>query len=139
MKPAKAKSVILLYMWGGPSQLETWDPKPDATMEIRGSFKPIRTTVPGLQIGEHFPELAKRAKRYAVIRSMSHTDPAHLSPTHHLMTGRKAARVNSDADGPSRAQWRCASPLRRVQRSLAQGRQADQVDSPRSYSLLAHQ
>ena len=65
---ARAKSVILLFMWGGPSHIDTWDPKPNAPENIRGLFKPIATTVPGLQIGEHFPELAKRAKKYAVVR-----------------------------------------------------------------------
>ncbi len=103
----RAKSVILLFMWGGPSHIDTWDPKPNAPDNIRGLFRPIATTVPGLQIGEHFPELAKRAKNYAVVRSMTHTDPAHLSPTHHLMTGRIAAKVNSDADGPKRSDAPC--------------------------------
>ena len=104
---ARAKSVILLFMWGGPSHIDTWDPKPNAPENVRGLFRPIATTVPGLQIGEHFPELAKRAQRYAVVRSMNHTDPAHLSPTHHLLTGRIAAKVNSDADGPKRSDAPC--------------------------------
>ena len=110
-KIAKAKSVILLYMWGGPSHIDTWDPKPDAPVEVRGAFRPIATTVPGLMIGEHFPELAKRAKHYSVVRSMSHTDPAHLSPTHHLMTGRLAVKINSDADGPSRSDAPCLGAM----------------------------
>jgi hypothetical protein len=115
-------------MWGGPSQLDTWDPKPDAPEEIRGSFKPIATTVPGLRISEHFPELAKRAKRYAVIRSMSHTDPAHLSPTHHLLTGRKATKVNSDADGPSRTDAPCLGAV--VQKHFPGGALPNAVTLP---------
>jgi hypothetical protein len=103
----RAKSVILLFMWGGPSRLDTWDPKPDAPPEVRGHFQSIPTTVPGLRIGEHFPLLAARAEQYAVVRSMTHTDPAHLSPVHHLMTGRVAAKPNSDADGASRADSPC--------------------------------
>jgi hypothetical protein len=95
-KPA-AKSVILLFMWGGPSHLDTWDPKPDAPAEVRGEFRPIPTTVPGLRISEHFPRLAKLAHKYAVVRSMTHDDPAHLSPVHHLMTGRVAPVPKSDA------------------------------------------
>jgi len=106
VKP-RAKSVILLFMWGGPSHIDTWDPKPYAPVEIRGQFKAVSTAVPGIQISEHFPELAKRAKQYAIVRSMSHTDPAHLSPTHHLMTGRLASKINSDADGPSRSDAPC--------------------------------
>ena len=93
----RAKSVILLFMWGGPSHIDTWYPKPDAPAVVRGEFKPTATTVPGLQIGEHFPLLAKRAQKYAVVRSMTHDDPAHLSPVHHLMTGRIAPVPKSDA------------------------------------------
>ena len=51
----KAKRCILLFMWGGPSQLETWDLKPDAPSEVRGEFQPIQTKVPGIHISEHFP------------------------------------------------------------------------------------
>jgi uncharacterized protein (DUF1501 family) len=104
---ASAKSAILLFMWGGPSHLETWDPKPDAPEEVRGPFRSIPTAVPGLRVGEYFPKLAVRAKRYAVVRSMTHTDPAHLSTVHHLMTGRLAAKPNSDADGASRQDAPC--------------------------------
>src|SRR5215207_8697379 len=57
----RAKACILLFMWGGPAQQDTWDPKPDAPDVYRGEFKPIRTTVPGLQICEHLPQLARRA------------------------------------------------------------------------------
>lgn len=103
----RAKSVILLFMWGGPSHLDTWDPKPNAPPEVRGSFQSIATTVPGLRIGEHFPRLAARAQQYAVVRSMNHTDPAHLSPVHHLMTGWIAPKPNSDADGASRRDAPC--------------------------------
>ena len=103
----RAKSVILLFMWGGPSHIDTWDPKPGAPPEVRGLFRSIATTVPGLRIGEHFPRLATRAHQYAVVRSMTHTDPAHLSPVHHLMTGRIAPKPNSDADGASRGDAPC--------------------------------
>ncbi len=115
----RAKSVILLFMWGGPSHLDTWDPKPDAPEEIRGSFQSIATTVPGIRIGEHFPKLATLAKRYAIVRSMNHTDPAHLSPVHHLMTGRLAAKVNSDSDGASRSDAPCLGAV--VQKYLPSG------------------
>ncbi len=105
-KPS-AKSVIILFMWGGPSHIDTWDPKPDAAPEVRGLFRAVQTTVPGLRISEHLPKLATRADKYAVVRSMTHTDPAHLSPVHHLFTGRVAAKPNSDADGASRADAPC--------------------------------
>jgi hypothetical protein len=101
----KARSCILMFMWGGPSQLDTWDLKPDAPREIRGEFKPIETTVPVIQISEHFPQLAKQAERYSIIRTLTHDDPAHLSSVHHVMTGRHAPKVKSDADPPSRDDW----------------------------------
>ncbi len=104
---SSARSVILLFMWGGPSHLDTWDPKPNAPVEIRGAFQSIATRVPGLRISEHFPRLATRADHYAVVRSMTHTDPAHLSPVHHLMTGWVAPKPNSDADGASRKDAPC--------------------------------
>lgn len=86
--PAKqAKAVILLFMWGGPAQQETWDLKPNAPAEIRGEFKPIATNVPGIQICEHFPLLAQRCHELAIIRSMTHTDVNHTTATHYLLTG----------------------------------------------------
>lgn len=85
--PVKAKAVILLFMWGGPAQQETWDLKPNAPAEIRGEFKPIATNVPGIQISEHFPLLAQRCDQLAIIRSMTHGDVNHTTATHHLLTG----------------------------------------------------
>src|SRR5262245_11763813 len=61
--PARAKACILLFMWGGPAQQDTWDPKPDAPAEYRGEFKPIRTRVPGLHVCEHLPLLAGHADK----------------------------------------------------------------------------
>ncbi|MCE9560934.1 MAG: DUF1501 domain-containing protein [Planctomycetes bacterium] len=86
----RAKACILLFMWGGPAQQDTWDMKPDAADVYRGEFKPIQTTVPGLQICEHLPQLAKRAHDLCLIRSMTHTDVNHLTATHHLLTGKPA-------------------------------------------------
>lgn len=101
----KAKRCILLFMWGGPSHLDTWDLKPSAPVEVRGEFKPIATRVPGIQISEHFPRLAQQADKYAIVRSVTHDDPAHLSSVHALMTGRLAPRPKSDAEPPSRRDW----------------------------------
>ncbi|RUL86270.1 DUF1501 domain-containing protein [Tautonia sociabilis] len=101
----RAKACILVFAWGGPSQLDTWDPKPEAPEEIRGEFRAIETSVPGVRIAEHFPMLAARADRLAIIRSMTHDDPAHLSSVHHLQTGHLAPRPHSDADGPSPNDW----------------------------------
>lgn len=83
----RAKSCILLFMWGGPAHQDTWDLKPHAPAEIRGEFRPIPSNVPGIEICEHFPQLSRRADKFAVIRSMTHTDVNHLTSTHYLLTG----------------------------------------------------
>lgn len=85
--PVKAKSTVLLFMWGGPAQQDTWDLKTHAPAEIRGEFKPIATNVPGIEICEHFPQIAKRCDKLAIIRSMTHGDVDHLTATHYLLTG----------------------------------------------------
>src|SRR5262245_6316801 len=66
------KSILVLWLWGGASHLETFDLKPDAPAEYRGDFRPIRTNVPGVQISERLPRLAKMADRFALVRSMTH-------------------------------------------------------------------
>jgi len=101
----QAKSCILIFQWGGPSHLDTWDPKPDAPSDIRGEFHPIATRTPGLMIGEHFPLLAMQTHRLAVVRSMGHDDPAHLSTAHRVVTGHIAPTPISDAVGPSPRDW----------------------------------
>src|SRR5436190_8276895 len=74
---AGAKACIFIFLEGGPSQLETFDPKPQATDDIRGPFGNIATTVPGYHVGELLPMLATRADRYAVIRSVTGFSGAH--------------------------------------------------------------
>lgn len=98
----KAKACIVMFMWGGPSHIDTWDMKPDAPDEVRGEYKPIDTSVAGIRISEHFPYLARHAEQYAIVRSVTHDDPAHLSSVHHVMTGRHAPQIKSDAAPPSR-------------------------------------
>jgi uncharacterized protein (DUF1501 family) len=85
----RAKSCILIFCSGGPSQLDTFDLKPDAPSDIRGPFRPIKTTVPGMEICEHLPALAKRAKDFALVRTVSHTDTLHPSATYWALTGHK--------------------------------------------------
>ncbi|HLK56350.1 MAG TPA: DUF1501 domain-containing protein [Chthonomonadaceae bacterium] len=74
-KPQKA--VILLWLWGGPSHLDTFDPKPDAPSAYRGPFRAIGSNVPGIQVCEYLPELAKRADRYALLRTIHHETNDH--------------------------------------------------------------
>ncbi|HEV7223628.1 MAG TPA: DUF1501 domain-containing protein [Pirellulales bacterium] len=90
----RAKSCILLFMWGGPAHQDTWDLKPEAPAEIRGEFQPIATNVPGIQIGEHFPLLAQRTDKLAIVRSLTHVDVNHLTATHFLLTGQPPPPVD---------------------------------------------
>jgi hypothetical protein len=85
--PSRAKSVILVFLTGGLSHLDSFDMKPDASDGIRGEFKPAATKVPGIQFCEHLPQLAARADRLAVVRSLSHTYTNHLNGTHEMLTG----------------------------------------------------
>jgi hypothetical protein len=87
------KSCILVYLFGGPSHIDIWDMKPDAPQEIRGEFKSIATSVTGIRITEHLPQLAKRMDKYAIIRSLAHGDSAHGSAGHTMMTGRAPTRL----------------------------------------------
>src|SRR5579862_5407849 len=91
-RPARAKACILLFMWGGPAQQDTWDLKPDAPVEFRGEFRPIPTAVPGVRICEHLPRLARLTDRLALVRSMTHPDVNHTTATHYLLTGRGVPR-----------------------------------------------
>src|SRR5437016_3216962 len=75
--PSLDTSVILFYMWGGPSHLETYDLKPEAPVEYRSVFRPIATCVPGMQICELFPQQARIADRFSLVRSLHHEINIH--------------------------------------------------------------
>jgi hypothetical protein len=92
----KARSCIFLLMFGGPSQLETFDLKPDAPAELRGEFKPIHTNVGGVAISEHLPQLARRADRYTIVRSLAHGDNFHSSSLHFILTGNPYPRASAN-------------------------------------------
>ncbi len=83
----RAKSMILIFTTGGLGHLDSFDMKPDAPEGIRGEFKPIATSVPGIQICEHLTGLASHADKLAIVRSMSHTYTNHLNATHEILTG----------------------------------------------------
>ncbi len=80
-------SLIYLYLHGGLSTIDTWDPKPDAPAEFRGDFKTISTSVPGVQIGEHTPKLARMLDKLALIRSFRHHNSDHGAADHYMLTG----------------------------------------------------
>lgn len=86
-KSKKPVNCILVWLDGGPSHYESFDPKPDAPSEIRGEFKSIPTSVPGIHFSECVPELAKVADKMSIIRSIAHKDPNHGGGNHYMMTG----------------------------------------------------
>src|SRR4051794_35704066 len=92
-KPIRA--CILVFYYGGPSHLDTYDLKPNAPAEVRGEFKPVSTTVPGLRVCEHLPRMARVMHKVAQIRSLHHAASLHDSASIHALTGRPL-------DGPDR-------------------------------------
>jgi Protein of unknown function (DUF1501) len=94
--PGTARSVILLWLWGGPSHLDTWDPKPGAPLEFRGPYSPIATRQPGVRICELFPKMAQRFDQCAIIRSMVSTSNDHGVAGTIGLTGSNAGAVGLD-------------------------------------------
>jgi hypothetical protein len=91
VRPAKAKSVIQIWMWGGPCHIDTFDPKPDAGNDITGPLnKPIETNVTGIRIGELLPLLAKQADKFSILRTMTHGNNGHETASYMVQTGHKA-------------------------------------------------
>lgn len=93
--PRPARSCIFIYLAGGPSQFETFDPKPAAPLNIRGPWGAISTAVPGTHFGEMLPELSRQANRFAVLRSLNHSNSLHLPWP--MMTGNMPHRVSHGA------------------------------------------
>jgi hypothetical protein len=95
-----AKSVLIVMLSGGPSQLDTLDPKPESPTEVRGEFSPISTSIPGIVVCEHLPKLARKMDRWALIRTLAHREHNHLLATHVALTGRPTPlpRGGSDLD-----------------------------------------
>jgi Protein of unknown function (DUF1501) len=102
------KSVLIVFLTGAPSHLDTFDLKPDAPPEIRGDFKPISTKIPGIVFGEHVPRLAARNDKFALIRTLAHRENNHLVATHHVLTGHPQPGAFFDKVA-SRDDWPCYS------------------------------
>ncbi|MBL8808665.1 MAG: DUF1501 domain-containing protein [Planctomycetaceae bacterium] len=96
---SKPRSCIFIYQYGGLSQLDSWDPKPNAPAEVRGPYKPIATATPGFQVSELMPRLALLSNKYCVIRSMSHSVPVHNIANEMLLAGSSAPRKDSPSLG----------------------------------------
>jgi uncharacterized protein (DUF1501 family) len=95
-RTGSATSVLLLWLWGGPAHLDTWDPKPGAPLEFRGPFTPIATRVPGVRIGELFPQLARLADTFAILRSLHTGSNDHGVAGTIGLTGSNAGGVGLD-------------------------------------------
>jgi hypothetical protein len=92
----RARSCIVLFLFGGPAHQDIWDLKPNAPSDYRGEFQPIATTVPGMLIGEHVPRLAEQARRLALVRSVTHPDNTHTVAMHYMLTGVRHARPQTN-------------------------------------------
>ncbi|MBM3835948.1 MAG: DUF1501 domain-containing protein [Verrucomicrobia bacterium] len=93
----QAKSVVLIFLQGGPSHIDIWDPKPDAPSNVRGDFKPIKTNAPGIWLSEVMPHLAKQMDKATLIRSVSYTPAGlfnHTAAIYQMMTGYTPDRVS---------------------------------------------
>src|SRR6476661_5473647 len=86
-KQTKDDSLIYLFLHGGLSTIDTWDLKPDAPAEFRGEFKPSATNVPGIQVGEHVPRVARQMDKFSLIRSFHHHNSDHGPADHYMLTG----------------------------------------------------
>jgi uncharacterized protein (DUF1501 family) len=99
--PARIRACILIFYYGGPSHLDTVDPKPEAPAEVRGEFKPIATTVPGVRICEHLPRLARLVHKVAIIRSLHHANRLHDSASIETLTGRPLGGPDRELFAPT--------------------------------------
>ena len=95
-----ARSVIFVFLSGGLSQLDSFDPKPDAPEDIRGEFRPIATQTPGLHICEHLPLLAARSQMWSLVRSLTHSTNDHSAGHYMMLTGRSVLPIGFDPNAP---------------------------------------
>jgi hypothetical protein len=99
----RAKSVIYIFLSGGLAQHESFDMKPDAPMEVRGEFKPIRTRTPGTHICEHLPRLARLSEKWSLVRSLTHGSNDHSAGHHIMLTGRSDLPAGFDPGKPKKS------------------------------------
>jgi hypothetical protein len=110
-KDSPAKAVIFIFLSGGLSQLDSFDLKPDAPSGVRGEFRPIATSTPGVQICEHLPHLAARSNRYALVRSLTHSSNDHSAGHHIMLTGRSDLPPGFSPNQPKPTDWPCMASV----------------------------
>lgn len=103
------RSCIFICLYGGPSQIDLWDMKPDAPVEIRGPYRPIATATPGLQITDLMPRLARQSERFCLVRSLTHDQPEHTKANTMLLTGQSKPNADAPALGAVVAKLRPAT------------------------------
>jgi uncharacterized protein (DUF1501 family) len=101
----RAKAVIYIFLSGGLSQIDSFDPKPDAPAEYRGEFQPIAADTPGLRVCEHLPMLARRSRLWALCRSLTHPSNDHSASHHIMLTGRSVLPEGFDPNRPRPGDW----------------------------------
>jgi len=101
------KACIVVFYYGGPSHLDTYDPKPDAPVEVRGEFQPISTSVPGMFISEHLPKMSRVMHHVALIRSMHHQNRLHDSASTEALTGRQSPVGDREEFAPIKQFFPC--------------------------------
>ena len=109
-KFGQAKSCIVLFAWGGISHVDTWDLKPEAGKEVRSIFRPIKTSVPGIEICEHLPRLAKCMEDIVPVRSVTHEAPSHRSAAYWNLTGHRPEKLDKNWPA-SRKDWPCIGAM----------------------------
>src|SRR5690242_10408634 len=112
-KPAEAtglpplKACVVVFYYGGPSHLDTYDLKPDAPSELRGEFKPIATSAPGIFVCEHLPKMSRVMHKVALVRSMHHQNRLHDSASTEALTGRQAPTGDREEFAPIKQVFPC--------------------------------
>src|SRR5262249_47301567 len=101
----RGKSCILFFLWGAPPQQALWDMKPDAPAGTRSPFRPIRTVVPGIDVCDQMPLLARHTDKVAVLRSMSHSSNVHEPSVYHTLTGKQNPTLISPRNFPRRSDF----------------------------------
>ncbi len=130
----RAKACIILFAWGGMSHVDTWDLKPEAGSDVRSQFRPIKTTVPGIEIGEHLPRIAKRMHDIAIVRSVTHEAPSHRSAAYWNLTGHRPERLNANWPA-SRKDWPSIGAMTAAALDLREDPRADNGALPLCASM----
>ncbi|MBM80736.1 MAG: hypothetical protein CMJ78_09100 [Planctomycetaceae bacterium] len=139
VRPPRIRSCVFLFYYGGPSHLDTYDMKPNASSSVRGEFNPISSSVPGLQVCEHLPRMAKLMHKVAIVRSMHHTNRLHDSASTETFTGRQGPMGDREEFAPIAQFYPChgsALTYYDKQQSIFQHQQAGEIRDKVTHATL---